>query len=377
MASSPRTVEPPNTWPGGPTLPGSRLAPDPDAVYARTVRIDVSDMEPFVAFPHLPQNVRPASEAKDRSVDQVVIGSCTNGRIEDLRLAARILRGRHVAKGVRCIVIPATARTYRQALEEGLFEVFLDAGAIISPPTCGPCLGGHMGILAKGERCVSTTNRNFVGRMGHRESEVYLASPATAAASAVAGQDRLPFGDPGGDQNGSGFDHGGAKMRFQGTAYVFGQNVNTDEIIPARYLTTTDPSALARHCMEDARPGFGTSVAPGGILVAGANFGCGSSREHAPIAIKAAGISCVVAESFARIFFRNAINIGLPIVECDGISRKVTEGDTIRVDLDAGRLTTASGEVVPISPFPPFMQRIIEEGGWMPYLLARPGGRIG
>ena len=166
-------------------------------------------------------------------------------------------------------------------------------------------------------------------------------------------------------------------MTFEGTAYVFGENVNTDEIIPARYLTTTDPSALARHCMEDARPGFGTSVTPGGILVAGANFGCGSSREHAPIAIKAAGISCVVAESFARIFFRNAINIGLPIVECDEISRKVTEGDAIRVDLDAGRLTTASGEVVPISPFPPFMQRIIEEGGWMPYLLARSGGRIG
>ena len=168
------------------------LAPDPDAAYARNVRIDVSGLEPLVAFPHLPQNVRPATEAGDRSVDQVVIGSCTNGRIEDLRLAARILRGRRVAKGVRCIVIPATPRTYRQALEEGLFEVFLDAGAVISAPTCGPCLGGHMGILAKGERCVSTTNRNFVGRMGHRESEVYLASPATAAASAVAGRIASP-----------------------------------------------------------------------------------------------------------------------------------------------------------------------------------------
>ena len=168
------------------------LTADLDAVYARTVRIDVSSLEPVVAFPHLPQNVRPAAEAGDRSVDQVVIGSCTNGRIEDLRVAAQILRGRHVARNVRCIVIPATPRTYRQALQEGLFEVFLDAGAVISPPTCGPCLGGHMGILAKGERCVSTTNRNFVGRMGHRESEVYLASPATAAASAVAGRIASP-----------------------------------------------------------------------------------------------------------------------------------------------------------------------------------------
>ena len=166
-------------------------------------------------------------------------------------------------------------------------------------------------------------------------------------------------------------------MTFEGTVYVFGQDVNTDEIIPARYLTTTDPAVLARHCMEDARPGFGASVAPGSILIAGANFGCGSSREHAPIAIKAAGISCVVAESFARIFYRNAINIGLPIVECDGISRKVMEGDAVTVDLDSGRLTTGSGEVLPISPFPPFMQRIIEQGGWMRYLLARSGGGTG
>jgi len=145
-------------------------------------------MGPVVAFPHLPGNVKPAREAGSIPVDQVVIGSCTNGRIEDLRLAAEVLRGRRVDKRVRCLVIPATVAVYRQALNEGLFDVFLDAGAVISPPTCGPCLGGHMGILASGERCVSTTNRNFVGRMGARTSEIYLASPAVAAASAVAGK---------------------------------------------------------------------------------------------------------------------------------------------------------------------------------------------
>ena len=168
------------------------LRADGDAVYERTVEIDAASLDPLVAFPHLPQNVRPAAEAGDVRIDQVVIGSCTNGRIEDLRLAAEVLRGRKVARGVRCIIIPATPAAYRQALREGLFDVFLDAGAIISPPTCGPCLGGHMGILAEGERCVSTTNRNFVGRMGHRTSEVYLASPATAAASAVAGKVASP-----------------------------------------------------------------------------------------------------------------------------------------------------------------------------------------
>jgi len=164
------------------------LAPDPEARYERVVEIDLEGMGPVVAFPHLPGNVKPARDAGDIPVDQVVIGSCTNGRIEDLRLAAEVLRGRRVDKRVRCLVIPATVAVYRQAMKEGLFDVFLDAGAVISPPTCGPCLGGHMGILASGERCVSTTNRNFVGRMGHRTSEVYLASPAVAAASAVAGK---------------------------------------------------------------------------------------------------------------------------------------------------------------------------------------------
>ena len=167
------------------------LRPDADAVYERTVTIDAGALEPLVAAPHLPQNIRPAADI-DAAIDQVVIGSCTNGRIEDLRLAASILKGRRVASGVRCIVIPATPQAYRLALSEGLFDVFLDAGAVISTPTCGPCLGGHMGILADGERCVSTTNRNFVGRMGHPGSEVYLASPATAAASAVTGRVTSP-----------------------------------------------------------------------------------------------------------------------------------------------------------------------------------------
>ena len=159
-------------------------------------------------------------------------------------------------------------------------------------------------------------------------------------------------------------------MRFKASARVFGDNVNTDEIIAARYLNTTDPVVLAAHCMEDARPGFAQSVIAGQVLVAGDNFGCGSSREHAPIALKAAGISCVVADSFARIFFRNAINTGLPIVECPGISEHVAEGDEIDVDLDKGLVTLSGGAAKPIPPFPPFMQKIIQEGGWIPFLIA-------
>ncbi len=161
---------------------------DEDAVYDEVYTIDLSELKPTVAFPHLPENTRTFDEIKEEiKIDQVVIGSCTNGRIDDLRIAAEILKGNKVANGMRLIVIPATQSIYLQAMEEGLIRTFIEAGGIVSTPTCGPCLGGYMGVLAEGERCVSTTNRNFVGRMGHISSEIYLASPAVAAASAIKG----------------------------------------------------------------------------------------------------------------------------------------------------------------------------------------------
>ncbi|MBQ7337032.1 MAG: 3-isopropylmalate dehydratase large subunit [Clostridia bacterium] len=162
-------------------------AADPDAEYERVIEIDLSAIVPTVACPHLPENTHPATELTDIKVDQVVIGSCTNGRMEDMEVAYRILNGKKVADGIRCIIIPGTMQIYRDCVEKGYITAFIDAGAVVSTPTCGPCLGGYMGILAAGERCIATTNRNFVGRMGHVESEVYLASPATAAASALTG----------------------------------------------------------------------------------------------------------------------------------------------------------------------------------------------
>lgn len=165
---------------------------DEDAEYDETYTIDLGSLKPTVAFPHLPENTKTIDQVGDVAIDQVVIGSCTNGRIDDMRIAAKVLKGRHVAQGIRCIIIPATQAVYLQAMEEGLLKTFIEAGAIVSTPTCGPCLGGYMGILAEGERCVSTTNRNFVGRMGHVDSEIYLASPAVAAASAVTGKISCP-----------------------------------------------------------------------------------------------------------------------------------------------------------------------------------------
>ena len=167
---------------------GKLYTADPDAVYEQTVQIDLSKLRPTVAFPHLPENTRTIDRVGDIKIDQVVIGSCTNGHISDLRDAAKVLKGRHVHKGVRTIIIPATNEIYLQAMREGLLETFIQAGAVVSTPTCGPCLGGYMGILAENERCVATTNRNFIGRMGHTSSEIYLASPFVAASSAVLGK---------------------------------------------------------------------------------------------------------------------------------------------------------------------------------------------
>ena len=175
------------------TKPYTIYEADEDAVYDEEYTIDLSTLRPTIAFPHLPENTKTIDEiTEDVKIDQVVIGSCTNGRLDDLRIAAKVLEGRKVKNGIRCIIIPATQAIYLQAMEEGLLKIFIEAGAVVSTPTCGPCLGGYMGILAAGERCVSTTNRNFVGRMGHVESEIYLASPAVAAASAVTGKISCP-----------------------------------------------------------------------------------------------------------------------------------------------------------------------------------------
>ena len=169
-------------------MPYNAVTADSDAEYYKTYTIDLSEIDYTVAFPHLPENIKKKEDWGNIPIDQVVIGSCTNGRYEDMLAASEILKGRKVAKGLKCVIIPATQDIYLKCIQNGLAEIFIKAGAVISTPTCGPCLGGFMGILAKGEKCVSTTNRNFVGRMGHIDSEIYLASPAVAAASAILGR---------------------------------------------------------------------------------------------------------------------------------------------------------------------------------------------
>ncbi len=289
-------------------------------------------------------------------IDQVVIGSCTNGRMEDMRKAAAILQGHTVHPDVRVMVVPATQKIYKQCIREGLLEIFVDAGCAVNTPSCGPCMGGHMGVMAAGEKCVSTTNRNFVGRMGHVDSLIYLASPEVAAASAIAGYIANP--EKVGDRI----------MKALGHVFKYGDNVDTDVIIPARYLNSFDAQELASHAMADIDPEFVNKVQPGDIIVANKNFGCGSSREHAPLCLKTAGVSCVIAETFARIFYRNAINIGLPIIECPEAAKGIEAGDEVEIDFDSGKIyDRTKGTEFKGQPFPEFMQKLIAAGGLVKY----------
>lgn len=316
---------------------------DPDAAYDQVVEIDVTGMVPVITDNYSPGDVVSVSTLVGKKVDQVYIGSCTNGRISDLRVAANIFKTMgKVSDKTRCIVVPATQHVYELALEEGLIMIFVEAGCFVSGPTCGACLGMSCGVLAPGEVCVSTTNRNFPGRMG-KDGMVHLASPATAAYTAIHGVITEPPINlceliVGRERNASRVEAvvptewedkefarpdytgliaqvgGGVSKGFSGTVfYLATDNVDTDQIIPAKYLTETKKEEFGKHCLEDApisaedRPRLHQSQ----ILVAGENFGCGSSREHAPWALEGAGIRCVIAPSFARIFENNMFANGL------------------------------------------------------------------
>ena len=312
---------------------------DADCEYDQIVTIDVTGMNPVITQNYSPGDVVTVQELAGKPVNQVYIGSCTNGRLEDLQIAADIFRrsGKSVADNVRCIVVPATPDIWNKANKEGLLGIFMAAGCCVTNPTCGACLGMSCGVLAPGEICVSTTNRNFPGRMG-KDGMVHLASPATAAMTAINGVISTPdsgliigscfkdlvveavpsrwekravsvvnYAELAAVQLGSAKDFSGKVF------YLLQENIDTDQIIPAKYLTETDKAALGQHCLEDADipAELRAQLRECQILVAGENFGCGSSREHAPWALEAAGIRCVIAPSFARIFYENMFNNGL------------------------------------------------------------------
>jgi 3-isopropylmalate/(R)-2-methylmalate dehydratase large subunit len=340
------------------------VLPDTDAEYERTIEIDVEGLEPLTARPGHPDDVVPVSEVAGRRVDSVFIGSCTNGRLEDLRAAAGILRGKQIAPGVVLKVVPATRRVWAKALDEGIIDDLLRAGALIGNAGCGGCAAGQIGQNGPGEITVSSGNRNFVGKQG--KGEVYLASPETCAATALAGviarADAIP--EPAGPHvpgeagesrpsrlangNGNGNGNGARPTSLSGRVWLVDvDNVDTDMIFHNRHLAITDPAEMAPHTFGNL-PGwedFPGKVQPGDIVAAGANFGCGSSRQQAVDCFAALGVALIIARSFGAIYERNAINSGLPVMVADLLDAGLENGQEITVDLTTGLITWEGGEL--------------------------------
>ena len=356
---------------------------DADAAYARVVEIDVSGLEPLVSRPGHPEDVVPVREVAGTKIDSAIIGSCTNGRFEDLAAAAAVLRGRRVAPGVVLKIVPATRRVWRRALDEGLVGVFAEAGALVGNPGCAGCAEGQIGQNGPGEVTVSTGNRNFAGKQG--KGSVYLASPATAAASAVAGAiaaaDAIPaapavFARPAGAPAHAA-PAAGAKPAavpsapkptvLRGRVWVVDRdNVDTDMIFHNRHLAVTDPAQMGRYAFGNL-PGwedFPAKAAPGDIVVAGSNFGAGSSRQQAVDCFKSLGVAAIVARSFGAIYERNAVNAGLPVLAGDLIGAGLASGEEIAVDLATGEVTrTATGETLRVAAFSEIQMAIYRKGG--------------
>jgi 3-isopropylmalate/(R)-2-methylmalate dehydratase large subunit len=357
--------------------PYEAAAADPGASYVRTVEIDLSDLVPLVSRPGHPEDVVAVRDVAGTKIDSAFIGSCTNGRFEDLEAAAAILRGRRIAPGVVLKIVPATRRVWRKALDEGLIETFLKAGALIGNPGCAGCAEGQIGQNGPGEITVSTGNRNFAGKQGR--GSVYLASPETAAASAVAGVITTAAGIPaapiafaGGPARSGSVRPPRAKAgpkpaRIRGRVWVVDKdNIDTDMIFHNRHLAVTDMAQMGPFTFGNL-PGwedFSKKAAPGDIVVTGSNFGAGSSRQQAVDCFKSLGVAAIVARSFGAIYERNAINAALPVLSGDLIAAGLKSGEEISVDFASGTVTRlATGAVIRIVPFSETQMAIYLKGG--------------
>ncbi len=357
------------------------IAPDPDASYRDVVQIDIDGLEPQIARPGHPEDVVPVRAVAGRRVDSVFIGSCTNGRLEDLRAAAQVLAQRPVAPGVVLKVVPATRRVWEQALQQGIIAQLAAAGALIGNPGCAGCAAGQIGQNGPGEVTVSTGNRNYTGKQGR--GEVYLASPATAAATAAAGviatAEDIPSPTvraarqagravPRESSSLAGAPAVGTPAKptvLEGRIWrVASDNIDTDMIYHNRHLAVTDPQLMGQYTFGNL-PGwedFPTRVRPGDIVVTGRNFGCGSSRQQAVDCFKTLGVAAIIAISYGAIYERNAINAGLPIVVADLLATDLRDGDRVTLDLTSGRIDWRGGAVRG-EPFSDVQMGIYQRGG--------------
>jgi homoaconitate hydratase family protein/3-isopropylmalate dehydratase small subunit len=361
----------------GATLKG--VWADEGAIYTREIEIDLADVCPLVAAPHHVDNVMALAEVAGLDIHQGLIGTCTNGRMEDLREAARIIRGKKVKEGFQLLVIPASREIYLQAIEEGLITTFLESGANVLSSSCGPCLGTGQGIPADNQRVLSSANRNFLGRMGNKKAEIYLASPAAVALSAVHGKITDPRMDPGNEK----FpfhrkQEGGVTIgpndfrRGKGVwDYADCNNLNTDQMFAGNLtyqFPSSEPAVLVQHLFEGFDTHFAKEVQSGDIILGGDNFGCGSSREHPAVGLAHLGIKAVIVKSVNRIFYRSAINQGLPVIVHPEAVAAYRRGDPVDVDFTGGTIQIA-GTSFPFEPLPDKLLAILEARGLVNWIL--------
>jgi len=355
---------------------------DEGADYVQVLEINLDDVVPLVAAPHHVDNIRTVAGVAGTRVQEGLIGTCTNGRIEDLRIAAEILKGKTIARDFQLTVIPASADIYLQAVEEGLISILIRAGASVLSASCGPCLGTGQGIPADGHTVISTANRNFRGRMGNVNSEIYLASPATVACSALAGVITLPPGAEAGKAVTLPGKKPGTETKIiipagedrrAGTVWNYADinNLNTDQMFAGNLtykILSTDAASIVPHLFKGFDEHFAKAACQGDLIIAGDNFGCGSSREHPAVGLAHIGIRAVIAKSVNRIFFRSAINQGLPVIVQREAVENYTPGYAVDVDFEKGLITMGDKDY-PFAPLPGKLQEIIREKGLVNWIL--------
>ena len=357
---------------------GKGVWADPGASYAREIKIDLNELFPLVAAPHHVDNVKALDEVDGLEVHQGLIGTCTNGRLEDLRIAANVLKDQKVQKGFQLLVIPASREIYKQAMSEGLINIFMDAGANVLSSSCGPCLGTGQGIPADGTRVISTANRNFLGRMGNKNAEIYLASPAVVAASALKGKITgvhkpnkpaiFPFKRA--QSKMLTIKPGDTRKKNQVWNYGDADHLNTDQMFAGHHtynILSSDPEGILPLLFEDFDPAFAGNLKAGDIILAGENFGCGSSREHPAVGLAYAGVKAVIVKSVNRIFFRAAINQGLPLIVLPEVVDAYKDGDMLSINFEAGSVKVGE-KIVTFNPLPDKLRSVLEMKGLVNYL---------
>jgi len=354
---------------------------DEGAEYECQLAVNLSKVFPVVAAPHNVDNIRSIADVAGTEVHEGLIGTCTNGRIEDLRIAAEILKGKHVKKGFQLHVIPASQKILLQAVEEGLFKIFVDSLANLLTPSCGPCLGTGLGIPASGHTVISTANRNFLGRMGNKEAMIYLASPAVVALSAITGaitdprkkkgNEKFPFKIP----QSKTFLIQKGENRKSGNVWNYSDvdNLNTDQMFAGKYtynVLSTDPDSILPFLFEDFDPSFCKNVHSGDIIIAGDNFGCGSSREHPSVGLAYAGIKAVIVKSVNRIFYRSSINQGLALIVHKQAVEAYKQGDDVDISFADGTIRIGNA-TFRFEPLPDKLQQIIEKKGLVNFMKSQ------